>query len=91
MSFPVVIEACEDQFAASLLGAPNVRVVRPTRSLVISALTDEIQQRIKEGELASLEIDMIGVSGIAGKYEKDPTLREICRNAYQRRADEMKS
>ena len=83
MSFSVFVKMCDDQFMASLVGAPNVRVTAPTRSQAIDALKAEIQQRMGLGELVSLEVDTIGVSSMAGKYRTDPTLREICDNAYQ--------
>ena len=83
MTFPVLLERYDGQFVASLVGAPNVRAVEPTRSQAISAREAEIHQRIELGELLSLEIDTIGISNIAGKYSTDSTLREIRDNAYQ--------
>ncbi len=83
MNFPVLVEQCEGQFSASLAGVPDVRVIEPTRSQAISSLETEIHQRIEHGELLSLEIDSVGISGLAGKFETDPTLREICDNAYK--------
>ncbi len=85
MSFPVLVETQEDQFAASLAGAPDVRVVQPTRSQAIAALKSEIQQRIEIGELMSLDVDAVSVSSLAGRYGDDPTLDEICDEAYQLR------
>ena len=85
MTFPVVVEARDGQFVASLVGAPNVRVVGPTRSQAIDALKVEIEHRVALGELLSLDIETIGVSSLAGKYEADPTLRPICDDAYQAR------
>jgi predicted RNase H-like HicB family nuclease len=85
MTFPVVVEACDGQFAASLVGVPNVRVVGPTRSQAIDTLKEELEQRVARGELLSLDIQTIGVSSLAGKYEADPTLRTICDEAYQLR------
>lgn len=85
MSFPIFVEAINGQFAASLIGAPNVRVVKPNRAQAIAGLKAEIQQRVALGELLSLEIDAVSVSSLAGKYGSDPTLREICDEAYQLR------
>jgi len=85
MTFPVLIEPCNGQFAASLVGVPHVRVVGPTRSQAIEALQAEIEHRVALGELLSLDIETIGVSSLAGKYETDPTLRTICDDAYQAR------
>ena len=85
MSFPIFVEAVNGQFAASLIGAPNVRVVKPNRSQAIAGLKAEIQERVALGELLSLEIDAVSVSSLAGRYGSDPTLREICDEAYQLR------
>ena len=85
MTFTVLLEGRNGHFIASLVGAPNLSVTEPTRAQAIAALKAEIQHRIELGELLELEIDLIGVSNIAGKYQNDPTLREICEEAYQRR------
>ncbi len=85
MTFPVLVETCDGQFAASLAGVPNLRVVGPTRSQAIDALKAEIEHRMALGELLSLEIETTGVSGLAGKYSADPTLRAICDEAYRMR------
>ncbi len=85
MTFPILVKARGGQFAASLAGEPNVRVVEATRSEAIDALKSKIQQRIKQGELLSLEIEAEGVSNLAGKYRDDPTLGKICDEAYQLR------
>jgi hypothetical protein len=85
MSFPIFVEAVNGQFAASLIGAPNVRVVKPNRAQAIAGLKAEIQQRVELGELLSLEIDAVSVSALAGKYASDPTLRDICDEAYRLR------
>ena len=83
MTFPVLIEPCGGQFAASLPGVPNVRVLGTTRSEAIDALKVEIEHRVALGELLTLDIETIGISSLAGKYEADPTLRTICDEAYQ--------
>lgn len=85
MTLPVLVEDCDGQFAASLVGEPKVRVVGATRSQAIDALKAEIEQRVAQGELVSLDIETIGVSNLAGKYKADPTLRAICDDAYEAR------
>jgi hypothetical protein len=85
MTFPVLVEAHDGQFAASLVGMPQVRVVKPTRAQAAAALKTEIEQRIQLGELISLEIEGGGVSALAGKYRDDATLRDICAEAYRAR------
>jgi hypothetical protein len=85
MSFSIFVEEVNGQFAASLIGAPNVRVVEPDRAQAIAGLKAEIQQRVALGELLSLEIGAISVSDLAGKYGSDPTLRQINDEAYRLR------
>lgn len=91
MTFPVLVEPRDGQFAASLVGAPDVCVGEPTRDQAITALKAELQQRIEHGELISLEVDAVSVSSLTGKYGDDPTLREIRDQAYQRRDAESHS
>ena len=88
MSFPIFVEAVNGQFEASLIGAPSVRVVKPNRAQAIAGLKAEIQHRVELGELLSIEIDTASISSLAGKYGSDPTLREICDEAYQLRDSE---
>lgn len=91
MTFPIVVKMHDDQFSASLVGAPDVRVVELTRDQAIAALKANLQQRVEHGELLSLDIDAVSISSLAGKYSTDPTLREICNQAYQRRDAERPS
>lgn len=85
MTFPVLIQTANGQVAASLAGVPGVRVVGATRSQAIDGLKAAIEQRIALGELATLEIEAIGVSSLAGKYAADPTLRAISEEIYSQR------
>jgi len=85
MAFPVLVEHCDGQFAATLVGVPTMRVVGSTRAEVLAALQADLTQRMARGELVSLELVPTGVSGLAGQYRTDPTLREICREAYHLR------
>jgi len=88
MTFPIVVEASDGQFAASLAGVPTMRVMGPTRSQAIDGLKKELEHRIARGELLSLDVETIGISSLAGKYEADPTLRAICEEAYRLRDTE---
>ena len=91
MTFPVLVELSEGRFAATLVGAPQVRVVGSTREEAIAALRAEIAQRVQRGELLTLEIDALGVADFAGKYADDPTLRPICAEAYRQRDRERRA
>jgi hypothetical protein len=85
MTFSVIVKPCGAQFAAVLVGVPEVRMIASTREEAIAALKEEIAQRVGRGELFSLEVDTSGVTDLAGKYASDPAIRRICDEAYERR------
>ncbi len=85
MTFPVLIESSNGQFAATLVGAPAIRAVGPTRAEAVAALRVELAQRLAREELVSLELAPTGIAGLAGTYRTDPTLRDICTGAYRMR------
>jgi len=85
MTFPILVVPHEGQFAAALVGAPDVRVVGRTPGEAVAALKADLTVRVGRGELRALEIDTLGVGDLAGKYADDPSLREICADAYAER------
>lgn len=89
MTFPILVEKAGDQFAAALIGAPDVRVVGPTRSEAIAALRAEIESRVQLGQLLSLEVGSRSISDLAGTYRDDDTLQEISDEAYRLRDQDL--
>ncbi len=89
MTFPISVEVENGSFVASLIGEPGLRVVETTRGQALATLRMQLQQRIAQGELLALEIEPVGLSTLAGKYQDDPTLLEICEQAYQHRDAEQ--
>jgi len=85
MTFPATVHRSNGQFEAALVGAPNVRATAATREGALAALRLLIVERLDEGELVALEIGRKGLTGLFGKYRDDPTLREICVEAYKER------
>jgi hypothetical protein len=85
MTLAVLVQPTDGEFAATLVGAPDVRATASTRTEALAALEIAIEQRLAQGELAALEIGRRGISRLAGKYRDDPTLRDISEEAYQER------
>ena len=85
MTFPVIVEPWDGQFVAALVGAPTMRAVGRTRDQALATLHADLAQRLARGELVALELAPLGVTDFAGTYDTDPTLREICAEAYRRR------
>ena len=84
MTFSVAVHPNQGQFEATLIGAPDVCETAATREEALAKLKSTISNRIDQGELVSLEVRR-GLSGIFGKFRDDPTLREICEEAYRNR------
>jgi hypothetical protein len=85
MTFAILVERCNGQFAAKLVGEEATRTVRPTRDEALAAMTAELQQRVRRGELLSVEIPRGGVMAVAGKFADDPTLPDLCADIYAER------
>jgi len=89
MNFPVSIESSEGRFTATLLGAPEVRVSAATREKAIAELRKVISERVTKGQIESLEVPPCSVTDFVGIFQDDPTLDEICEEAYRQRDAEL--
>lgn len=85
MTLTVLVQQTEGEFSASLIGSPEIQVVRSTRSEAISALQRELAARVAAGELVDLEVSPAGVSQLIGIFRDDETLQEICDEIYRQR------
>ena len=88
MTFPVLVHPADGQFEATLVGAPDVRATASTREEALAAVESAIKNRLEKGELVALEVPRRGLSGLFGKFRDDPTLRDICADAYRLRDEE---
>ncbi len=89
MTCPVIVESTNGQFVASVAGAANLRATASTREQAIDALKDDLNARIQRGELLFIDVAPIGLTSLAGKYADDPTLSDICEEAYRERDAEL--
>jgi hypothetical protein len=85
MTFSAIVSPHDDRFAAALVGEPGVCAEGQTREAAIAALRTEVAQRVGRGELFTLDIEAAGITSLAGKYRDDPTLEDICAEAYRQR------
>ena len=91
MTFSVIVHPAAGQFEATLVGAPDVRATAATRILALAALETLIEKRVQQGELVTLEIGRKGLAGLFGKYRDDPTLQDICDEAYKERDADVRA
>lgn len=88
MTFPVLVVPTDGRFAASLIGAPEVRGEADSRAGALAALESNLVRRIGLGELTTVEIDPMPISSFAGLFRDDPELQVLCDEAYERRSAE---
>ncbi len=89
MTFPVIVHSAAGQFEAALVRAPDVCATAPTLAEALAALKSTIARRLDQGELVALEVPRRGLSSLFGRFRDDPTLREICADAYKERDAEV--
>ena len=85
MTFSILIQPDNGQFAAQLVGDHDLRIVRPTRDEALNAIEAELRLRVERGELVSVNVADRGVAAVAGKFADDPTLQDVCDEIYARR------
>lgn len=85
MTFAVLLTPENGHFAASLVGAPEVRVTGDSRELALNALSEQISRRVANGELTMLDVPVDEISAVVGRFADDPTLQDICDDAYRTR------
>jgi hypothetical protein len=88
MTVPVWVGQENGKFTATVLGAPQVKAEGMTKEQAVAAVTAQLRNRVQAGEVVLVDVDkscMVGVSGLAGIFKDDPTLREICEEAYRLR------
>ena len=84
------VHRADGQFEARLVGAPEVRAAAATREQALAALELAIEERLGRGKLVALEVPRRALAGLFGKYRDDPTVREICEEAYRERDADMR-
>jgi hypothetical protein len=91
MTLAARVESNNGDFTAELIGAPDVRATASSRDLAVQALRQVIAERLSQGALALVDVPMLGVTDVFGTFRDDPTLREICEEAYRLRDAERDS
>ena len=88
MTIPVWVEQQNGKFTASVPGAPQLNASGATRDDVIESVRTQLRSCVSTGQIVLLDIDFVGVSGLAGTYKDDTTILDICDEAYRLRDEE---
>ena len=85
MKVPVVVETANGHCVASVVGTLDLRASAPTREEAISRLRAVVQDRVSAGAFVMLEVAEPDIMDVFGAFKDDPTLQDICDEAYRER------
>lgn len=71
------------------MGDPSLCVAAPSREAAVEGLKGQLRERVAQGQLLSVDLDSESVWGLAGRFADDPTLRDLCAEAYAARDAEL--
>jgi hypothetical protein len=86
---PVFIDSVNGHFVVRLATRPDLQAEAATREGALEALRDVVHGHFGTGNLAFKPIEPKGPQAWAGVFKDDPTLDDICREAYRQR-DELR-
>jgi hypothetical protein len=88
MTFPILVTQSDGVFTASVLGSPAMSAAGATKEQAVAAVTARFRAAVAAGEVVLMDVPdpaPAGISSLAGLFKDDPTLREICEEAYRLR------
>jgi len=85
MRFPVLIHAENGHYAATVVGTPELRTTSETYEKALDDLKALIRERISNGTMVLLDVPDQGSVDPFGAFKDDPTLQDICDDAYRER------
>ena len=91
MTIPVWVEQQNGRFTATVLGAPQLRAVGPTKDDAVAALRSSLNERAATGELTTLDVPVPAAELPVRHYTEDELaeMREQVAEIYRER-DEQK-
>jgi len=89
MTIRIAIERTNGRFTAFVPGVPALRAEAASHEQAIALVKEALTERVRQGELSFLDLELGGLSTLAGRFAADPTLREICEEAYRLRDAEL--
>lgn len=90
MNVPVYVEQLNGHYLATASGLPEIRAESSNRDQAVEEVRQQLREKVTSGQLVLVDVDFVGVSGLAGSFKHDPTILEIAAEAYRLR-DEQKA
>ncbi len=85
MQVPVIVDAENGRFSASVAGVPELRASAATRDEALAELSRLIHDRMRQGTFTMLDVPERNIMDLFGVFKDDETLQEICDEAYRLR------
>jgi len=89
MTIPVLVTPLENRFEAVLVGSPEVRAQGLSRGDAIEALKAQLAERTQRGDLVWVDFEPFIRHRVAGSFEDDDTLPDLCAEIYRQRDAEL--
>jgi len=90
MTVPVWVEEQNGTFTASVPGVSELRAEAASQVSAVEAIRQKLRAAVASGQLVFVDDKPSGLLAAAGKFRDDPTLLDICAEAYRLR-DEQKA
>lgn len=88
MTIPVWVEQSNGTFTAKVVDRSEMQANGTSHDDAMLALRNVLRPRLASGELEALDLEVVGVSGLAGRCQDDPSILEIAEEAYRLREQE---
>lgn len=85
MQLPVRVEQTNGEFTAYVLGSPDWHAKHATAEGAVVALRLVVAEKVERHEIATIDVPADGWVAAFGKFRDDPTILEICEEAYRER------
>ena len=88
MNLTVMFERSNGTVSAAVPGIPFLRAEGPSEEAAAEALRAQLRSSLARRAIGFIDVDPVGLSGIAGTYRDDPSLQDICDEAYRLRDEQ---
>ena len=91
MQYPVLVEQLNGHYVATAMTVPTIRVEAETEEAAVSGVRTQLGTQLRGRKIVYVDLEPTGLQDLFGKYRDDPTLMEICEEAYRLRDEEKRA
>jgi len=91
MQYPVLVEQLNGHFVATSVSVPTIRSEADSEEDAVSGVRTQLRSHLEVRKIVFIDLEPPGLLALFGKYRDDPTLTEICEEAYRIRDEEKRA